>query len=64
LKQILRGKPGQAIAELDTLVYEVFGLVETQMPQVDIAPLRMDYQTRRQPFEEPPNDLINQVFRA
>lgn len=46
--------PAQAMPDFYQLATEVFALVETGMPHLDLTTTRAKFLSRRQPFDEPP----------
>jgi hypothetical protein len=57
INQMLRADPEQALRDLDRLAQEVFALVSTRMPQLEIEELQAKFALRRQPFAVSPIDI-------
>jgi uncharacterized protein DUF4037 len=54
LKRSFRIEPAAGVAELEALIEETLGLVETHLPAFDTAPYRTELAKRRTPYDAPP----------
>jgi hypothetical protein len=54
LKRSFRIEPSAAVGELEALIEETLGLVETHLSAFDTAPYRTDLAKRRTPYDAPP----------
>jgi hypothetical protein len=57
LTLVFQSEPHAAIQELLLLVEQTYDLIEKEMPEVDVERFRFFFRYRRQPWDQPPNDL-------
>ncbi len=55
---LMRDDPTQAMHDFHQLAVEVFALVEQSMPHLDLTTARTKFLSRRQPFTDPPINII------
>ena len=58
LAGVFQSEPRTAALELQTLVEEVYTLIEREMPEVDVDWLRGVFRWRRQPWDGPPAQVL------